>query len=244
MRSVNMTKTSLFIISWHAQCFPDQFSDGLWDILSIKSFYDVSIFLFVQHQIDSLAFGVEIIFVICFICLFCHLSASFLCFYQSIVQNFQFIEIHWCKMLSDVQNIKSLIWGRDWLLSNWTQLPFAKNTKSKDHIKSRHLSRSLMSHHILEIIESFLPSLIQSQALWQKPASPSSALLFMVSHSESLTWQMNVVWCSNIAPNGFYALSSISLLFYLSHELSIASSSDRDQSLWFIFNYVSWCIDQ
>ena len=137
-------------------------------------------------------------------------------------------------MLSDVQNIKSLIWGRDWLLSNWTQLPFAKNTKSKDHIKSRHLSRSLMSHHILEIIESFLPSLIQSQALWQKPASPSSALLFMVSHSESLTWQMNDVLCSIIAPSWFYALSSATLLFFIML-CSIASHSQHQWCFW-IFN--------
>jgi len=164
-----------------------------------------------------------------------HVLLSLLC--QSNVYNLQFIEIHWCNVLSDVQ---SSMPEPEHLNDCLQFCPFGHNcplrkiTKSTDHMcfNAVTVTPSLMSHHILEIIESSLPSLIQSQALWQKPASPSSALLFMVSHSESLTWQMNVVWCSNIAPNGFYALSSISLLFYLSHELSIASSSDREHALW------------
>jgi len=61
-----------------------------------------------------------------------------------------------------------------------------KSQRAQITIPECHVTH-VMSHHILEIIESSLPSLIQSQALWQKPASPSSALLFMVSHSESLT---------------------------------------------------------
>lgn len=95
------------------------------------------------------------------------LSLSIKCSKVSIYWNSLMQCAVWCP------NLKSLDWGRDWLLSNWTQLPFAKNHKEHDHMKSLSLSRSLMSHNILEIIESLLPSLIQSQALWENPSKPS-----------------------------------------------------------------------